>query len=93
MVALQSPGVFQKTYILFLVVELLPSLATLLLVLDSPTEKSTKASAMPLYRKRSAANQRERKRMQVINDGFDKLRKHLPCDSYEKKLSKVGCDV
>lgn len=41
------------------------------------------------YRKRSAANQRERRRMQVINDGFEKLRRHLPHVAYEKKLSKV----
>jgi len=42
------------------------------------------------YKKRSAANQRERKRMQVINDGFEKLRRHLPYVAYEKKLSKVS---
>ncbi|XP_076809650.1 uncharacterized protein LOC143452528 isoform X2 [Clavelina lepadiformis] len=41
------------------------------------------------HRQRRAANQRERRRMQVINDGFEKLRQHLPSIPYEKKLSKV----
>lgn len=38
---------------------------------------------------RQAANQRERKRMQSINDGFEGLREHIPTLPYEKRLSKV----
>ncbi|XP_070566590.1 pancreas transcription factor 1 subunit alpha-like [Ptychodera flava] len=38
---------------------------------------------------RSAANQRERKRMQSINDAFEGLRTHIPTLPYEKRLSKV----
>ena len=38
---------------------------------------------------RQAANQRERKRMQSINDAFEGLRGHIPTLPYEKRLSKV----
>lgn len=38
---------------------------------------------------RHAANQRERKRMQSINDAFEGLRSHIPTLPYEKRLSKV----
>jgi len=38
---------------------------------------------------RQAANQRERKRMQSINDAFEGLRAHIPILPYEKRLSKV----
>lgn len=38
---------------------------------------------------RQAANQRERKRMQSINDAFEGLREHIPTLPYEKRLSKV----
>uniref|UniRef100_F6X8I8 BHLH domain-containing protein n=2 Tax=Ciona intestinalis TaxID=7719 RepID=F6X8I8_CIOIN len=38
---------------------------------------------------RRAANKRERRRMKIINRAFQNLRKHVPCESYEKKLSKV----
>lgn len=38
---------------------------------------------------RHAANLRERKRMQSINDAFDGLRTHIPVHPYEKRLSKV----
>jgi transcription factor 1a len=38
---------------------------------------------------RQAANMRERKRMQSINDAFDGLRAHIPTLPYEKRLSKV----
>ena len=40
-------------------------------------------------RQRQAANQRERKRMQSINDAFEGLRAHIPTLPYEKRLSKV----
>lgn len=38
---------------------------------------------------RHAANMRERKRMQSINDAFEGLRQHIPTLPYEKRLSKV----
>lgn len=38
---------------------------------------------------RQAANMRERKRMQSINDAFEGLRAHIPTMPYEKRLSKV----
>lgn len=38
---------------------------------------------------RSAANQRERRRMKTINDAFEGLRDHIPLSSSERKLSKV----
>ncbi|XP_006825561.1 pancreas transcription factor 1 subunit alpha [Saccoglossus kowalevskii] len=38
---------------------------------------------------RQAANQRERKRMQSINEAFEGLRSHIPTLPYEKRLSKV----
>ncbi|XP_071803681.1 pancreas transcription factor 1 subunit alpha-like [Asterias amurensis] len=38
---------------------------------------------------RQAANLRERKRMQSINDAFEGLREHIPTLPYEKRLSKV----
>lgn len=38
---------------------------------------------------RQAANLRERKRMQSINDAFEMLRAHIPTLPYEKRLSKL----
>lgn len=38
---------------------------------------------------RQAANMRERRRMQSINDAFEGLRLQLPTLPYEKKISKV----
>lgn len=38
---------------------------------------------------RHAANMRERKRMQSINEAFEGLRSHIPTLPYEKRLSKV----
>ncbi|XP_046338492.1 pancreas transcription factor 1 subunit alpha-like [Haliotis rufescens] len=38
---------------------------------------------------RQAANLRERRRMQSINDAFEGLREHIPTLPYEKRLSKV----
>ncbi|ELU05661.1 hypothetical protein CAPTEDRAFT_184140 [Capitella teleta] len=40
-------------------------------------------------RQRSAANQRERKRMRTINDAFDGLRCRIPDAKEDKKVSKV----
>jgi hypothetical protein len=41
------------------------------------------------FGQRHAANLRERKRMQSINDAFEGLRTHIPVHPYEKRLSKV----
>ncbi len=41
------------------------------------------------FQQRQAANQRERKRMQSINEAFEGLRAHIPTLPYEKRLSKV----
>uniref|UniRef100_A0A8C6XSB6 Pancreas transcription factor 1 subunit alpha n=1 Tax=Naja naja TaxID=35670 RepID=A0A8C6XSB6_NAJNA len=38
---------------------------------------------------RQAANVRERRRMQSINNAFEGLRSHIPTLPYEKRLSKV----
>ena len=38
---------------------------------------------------RHAANMRERRRMQSINEAFESLRQHIPTLPYEKRLSKV----
>ncbi|KAK5974627.1 Fer3 protein [Trichostrongylus colubriformis] len=40
-------------------------------------------------KQRIAANERERRRMNSINRGFDHLRQRLPSNTHEKKLSKV----
>ncbi|XP_067952109.1 pancreas transcription factor 1 subunit alpha-like [Watersipora subatra] len=48
--------------------------------------KARKATA---HVQRNAANNRERLRMQSINEAFDGLRTHVPTLPYEKKLSKV----
>lgn len=42
-----------------------------------------------LTQQRQAANMRERRRMQSINDAFEGLRIQLPTLPYEKKISKV----
>ena len=42
-----------------------------------------------IYQQRHAANLRERRRMQSINEAFEHLRRHIPTLPYEKKLSKV----
>ncbi|XP_054166436.1 pancreas transcription factor 1 subunit alpha-like [Oppia nitens] len=41
------------------------------------------------FQQRHAANLRERRRMQSINDAFEGLRTHIPTLPYEKRLSKV----
>lgn len=51
--------------------------------------KKRKMSKRHLLRQRHAANLRERRRMQSINDAFNGLRTHIPTLPYEKKLSKV----
>lgn len=46
-------------------------------------------SEVELQQLRQAANVRERRRMQSINDAFEGLRSHIPTLPYEKRLSKV----
>ncbi|KAJ0059278.1 hypothetical protein NL108_012692 [Boleophthalmus pectinirostris] len=46
-------------------------------------------SERELLQLRQAANVRERRRMQSINDAFEGLRSHIPTLPYEKRLSKV----
>jgi transcription factor 1a len=64
---------------------------------DINEENSSSDSNLPrrrrsisqLSQQRAAANMRERKRMQSINDAFEGLRLQLPTMPYEKKISKV----
>lgn len=46
-------------------------------------------SEIEMQQLRQAANVRERRRMQSINDAFEGLRSHIPTLPYEKRLSKV----
>lgn len=46
-------------------------------------------SASQQAQQRQAANMRERRRMQSINEAFEGLRTHIPTLPYEKRLSKV----
>ena len=56
---------------------------------DNQMMSKRKRCASQLYQQRHAANLRERRRMQSINEAFEHLRKHIPTLPYEKKLSKV----
>ncbi|XP_017770710.1 PREDICTED: pancreas transcription factor 1 subunit alpha [Nicrophorus vespilloides] len=67
---------------------------------DQENSSSSKDNRIHRYRRRNkcpqqqiqqrqAANLRERKRMQSINDAFEGLRAHIPTLPYEKRLSKV----
>ncbi|XP_038819181.1 pancreas transcription factor 1 subunit alpha-like [Salvelinus namaycush] len=58
---------------------------------DSPMLKRRRRmrSDMEMQQLRQAANIRERRRMQSINDAFEGLRSHIPTLPYEKRLSKV----
>lgn len=62
--------------------------------IESPEDNSLKRkrrrkSPNQQIAQRHAANLRERKRMQSINEAFEGLRKHIPTLPYEKRLSKV----
>ncbi|KAK3715615.1 hypothetical protein QZH41_009607 [Actinostola sp. cb2023] len=62
--------------------------------IQSPDDKNLKRkrrrkSHNQQIAQRHAANLRERKRMQSINEAFEGLRKHIPTLPYEKRLSKV----
>ena len=58
-------------------------------ILKHSTPKKNSKSAKAVVQQRYAANMRERKRMQSINDAFEGLRQHIPTLPYEKRLSKV----
>ena len=51
--------------------------------------RNQRRSFVQQVQQRHAANLRERKRMQSINDAFEGLRHHIPTLPYEKRLSKV----
>ena len=58
--------------------------------LDSSSfQQKRRRSTSHLSHQRQAANMRERRRMQSINDAFEGLRIQLPTLPYEKKISKV----
>ncbi len=52
-------------------------------------KRKQRRSIVQQVQQRHAANMRERKRMQSINDAFEGLRHHIPTLPYEKRLSKV----
>merc|ERR1712029_277924 len=58
---------------------------------SSPRKRRRCPRSSPIQQmhQRHAANLRERKRMQSINDAFEGLRTHIPTLPYEKRLSKV----
>ncbi|XP_043193590.1 pancreas transcription factor 1 subunit alpha-like [Amphibalanus amphitrite] len=55
----------------------------------SRRRRRRRSGATQQVHQRHAANMRERRRMQSINDAFEGLRTHIPTLPYEKKLSKV----
>ncbi|XP_038611577.1 pancreas transcription factor 1 subunit alpha [Tachyglossus aculeatus] len=55
----------------------------------APRRRRRGRSEAELQQLRQAANVRERRRMQSINDAFEGLRSHIPTLPYEKRLSKV----
>ncbi|PZQ46211.1 MAG: hypothetical protein DI551_05530 [Micavibrio aeruginosavorus] len=60
------------------------------MVFPSSSTKQRRSNNLSLQsQQRQAANMRERRRMQNINEAFEGLRSHIPTLPYEKKLSKV----
>ena len=51
--------------------------------------KQLRLNQETVVKRRRAANARERKRMNGLNDAFEKLREHVPNVGGEKKLSKM----
>ncbi|XP_039261024.2 uncharacterized protein LOC120337327 isoform X1 [Styela clava] len=51
--------------------------------------KEKRTSPVTLNGERKSANNRERKRMFNINEGFEELRSRVPTFPYEKRLSKI----
>jgi len=54
-----------------------------------PLKRKRKKCGQFQHHQRHAANLRERRRMQSINEAFEGLRSHIPTLPYEKRLSKV----
>lgn len=57
--------------------------------LDCSKSRRSSSNSNCQTQQRQAANMRERRRMQNINEAFEGLRSHIPTLPYEKKLSKV----
>ncbi|XP_020804634.1 protein lin-32 [Drosophila serrata] len=55
---------------------------------SSPGNQQTNLSPTVQKRRRQAANARERKRMNGLNEAFDRLREVVPAPSIDQKLSK-----
>lgn len=55
---------------------------------SSPGSQQTNLSPTVQKRRRQAANARERKRMNGLNEAFDRLREVVPAPSIDQKLSK-----
>lgn len=55
---------------------------------SSPAGQTTVLSPTVQKRRRQAANARERKRMNGLNEAFDRLREVVPAPSIDQKLSK-----
>lgn len=53
------------------------------------TRRSSTAPARAAKPKRGQANKRERVRTENVNVGFDNLRKLIPTDPVDRKLSKI----
>lgn len=60
-------------------------------ITNSRTWRRKRRCGQQQVHQRQAANLRERRRMQSINDAFEGLRAHIPTLPYEKRLSKVIC--
>ncbi|XP_065157156.1 protein atonal-like [Atheta coriaria] len=53
-----------------------------------PQEKSLRVTPQIMRKRRLAANARERRRMQNLNNAFDRLRNYLPQLGQDRQLSK-----
>ncbi len=91
-----SSAIYQNPVSLTAVNNATPSALVMAATNSSTTargRKRTATSRLPAKLKEPAAvarrNARERRRVKMVNDGFLRLRKHVPTDPKNKKLSKV----
>lgn len=56
---------------------------------NSPQRKSSKSNPLELRLRRIRANNRERRRIQAINDAMEALRKAIPSTNNKRKLTKL----
>lgn len=56
---------------------------------NSPTKKSAKSTSLEPRLRRIRANNRERRRIQAINDAMEALRKAIPNTNNKRKLTKL----